>query len=377
MLCNIFIFLFCIWFLMPELVVDSVSKSYGSIRALRNVSFRVGDGEYFCILGPTGAGKTTLLKVISGLIRPDKGRVIIDGVDVTDFPPEVRNVSYMPQGYALFPHMTVWDNVAYGAGMKGLPEEKVADALKLVGLYHRRDSYPHELSGGQQQRIALARALAAGSKLLLLDEPLSALDILLNIELRYELKNLCRELDLTVLHVTHNVEEAMSIADRMMVLRKGVVQQIGSPREVYMNPANLFVANFLSEVNFIEGILRGIRLGLGVIETDKLGVIHVYTRPVRFWHVVVAYRPEDIVLSVDPPPTDLNVFRGRVVEREFIGIVTRFLVDVNGVEMHVNVWTSVAPDVKVDDYVYVHLPPRYGLIYPYPREGLMKAIAVE
>ena len=357
-----------------KLEVESLSKSYGSIRALRGVDFYVGEGEYFCILGPTGAGKTTLLKVIAGLLKPDEGRVYIDGVDVTSHPPEARGISYMPQGYALFPHMTVWDNVAYGARARGIPLDRVREALELVGLYDRRDSYPHELSGGQQQRVALARALAAGTDILLLDEPLGALDLLLNIELRYELRRMAKELGLTVLHVTQDVEEALSIADRVLVLRRGVVQQIGAPAEVYLRPSNLFVANFLGELNLIEGKVRGTKLGLLEIEAEGLGLMYLEAYPPQRKHVVVAYRPEDVVLGGEEGR--VNVFEGAVRERELIGFLIRYVVDLGEISVRAYLWPG-EEDYGPGTRVEVYFPPESALLFPYPEEGLARELALE
>ncbi|HDJ89340.1 MAG TPA: ABC transporter ATP-binding protein [Thermoprotei archaeon] len=359
---------------MTLLEVQSIYKSYGSIRALSNVSFEISSGEYVCVLGPTGAGKTTLLKIISGLIFPDSGKILLEGEDITFYPPEIRNMSYMPQGYALFPHLTVWDNVAYGVYTKNLSEKIVRDALEMVGLYHRRDSYPHELSGGQQQRIALARAIAARSKILLLDEPLSALDLLLNIELRYELKNLCKSLNLTVLHVTHNTEVALSIADKIIILRKGVIQQIGSPNEVYVRPKNLFVANFLSELNIMEGVFRGMRLGKCIVDVEKLGRINIFSEPISTWHVVVAYRPEDIYLFKEIRYSE-NIFKGVVQEIEFLGFITRYYVSINGLSLRIDSWYHEDEELGKGDEVYVYFPPLNGILLPYPREGILKAVS--
>jgi len=359
---------------MPLLEIVSVSKGYGSVRALRNVSFDVNSGEYICVLGPTGAGKTTLLKIISGLILPDKGRILLEGEDITYNPPETRNMSYMPQGYALFPHLTVWDNVAYSIYVKNLSKKIVEESLKMIGLYHRRYSYTYELSGGQQQRVALARALAARSKILLLDEPLSALDLLLNIELRYELKNLCKSLNLTVIHVTHNTEVALSIADRIIVLRKGVVQQIGSPNEVYIRPRNLFVANFLSELNIMEGIFRGMRLGKCIVDVERLGRLNIISEPLSSWHIIVAYRPEDIYLFKKPNYSE-NIFRGVIEEIEFLGFITRYYVSINGLSIRVDSWYYDENNFGKGDKIYVYFPPLNGILLPYPKEGILKAIS--
>ena len=360
--------------MVDKLTVRNVVKNYGSVRALRGVTFSVKKGEYVCILGPTGAGKTTLLKTIAGLVKPDKGQILIDGNDVTELPPEERGVSYMPQGYALFPHMTVWENVAYGAFVKSVELKRAEEALKIVGLYHRRWSKTYELSGGQQQRVALARALAAGSEIILLDEPLSALDVLIATELRYELKDLARELGFTVLHVTHNSEEALSIADRVIILRKGLIQQIGEPWEIYTKPANLFVANFLGEVNVLEGTLKGLREGASIVDVKGFGEIYLRSRIKEGWHVVVVYRSEDIILSREPQ-SSYNCFKGKVSWREFLGTVTRYGVEVNGIELKVDDYG--APRIEPGSKVYLYFPSEQGFLYSYPREGLVKALGVE
>ncbi len=362
---------------MAYLEVRDISKSYGIIKALDNVSFSVEKGEYFCILGPTGAGKTTLLKVIAGLLKPDKGRVYIDGEDVTYLPPEARNTAYMPQGYALFPHMTVWDNVAYGALMKNLSLEVAEKSLKMVDLLHRSASYPHELSGGQQQRVALARVIASSSSILLLDEPLSALDLLLNIELRYELRRYAKKLGLTVLHVTHNAEEALSIADRLLILRKGVVQQIDRPDKIYLQPRNLFVAKFLGEITVLEGAIRRRYKNKLLIEIKDLGPIIVKSNnDIKNNHVIVAYRPEDI--KILDSSDNSNIFKGKIEDVEFEGLRTRIHVRFSSnVKAVIDRWFDKGIHFRPNDYVYVYLPPNKALVFEYPREGLAKALALE
>ncbi len=360
--------------LMPSIEVRGVWKRYGEILALRGVDLDVRDGEYLCLLGPTGAGKTTLLKIISGLVKQDRGEVFIDGVEVTALPPELRRASYMPQGYALFPHMTVWENVAYGALVTEGSMEKAEEVLKLVGLWERRYSYPHELSGGQQQRVALARALASGSNILLLDEPLSALDALLNLQLRFELKRLAKELGLTVIHVTHNSEEALSIADKVAILRRGVIQQVGSPEEVYGNPANLFVANFLSEVNVFEGRLLGSRGRECLFRVKGLGELRAICRKTIGLDAVITYNPEDVEVGVTPLG-DVNVYRGSVVEVENLGFYSRVTLRLVESEVTAYLWADTLR-LKRDDRVYVHLPPEKALVFSYPEEGLEKALSL-
>ncbi|MFW9929547.1 MAG: ABC transporter ATP-binding protein [Candidatus Thorarchaeota archaeon] len=241
---------------MSKLQLKNISISFGKVNALRNINLDIQKGEYLVILGPSGAGKTTLLKVISGLYKPTKGQILLDNQDITFLPPEDRKIALLPQNYALFPKMDVWENTSFSGNIQGLSKEKVnelsKEILTLVHLLDRSDAYPDELSGGMKQRTALARSLASNFKVLLLDEPLRALDARLRIELRTELKKLVQDLDFTVLHVTHDQEEAMAIADRIVVLNYGMIHQIGTQEELYYYPSDKFVANFMGEVNQLE-----------------------------------------------------------------------------------------------------------------------------
>lgn len=242
---------------MPEIVLDQLCKSFDGHVAADSLSLRIADGEYVCILGPTGAGKTTCMRMVCGLTRPDSGRVYLDGRDVTDDSVDSRNATMLSQTYALFPHLNVYDNVMFAPRIKGWPEDNsrqiVRSMLHMVHLEQKADWKPDELSGGQQQRIALARALASGSKVLLLDEPLRALDARLRINLRKELRSLAKEMRLTCIHVTHDQDEALEMADKIAVIRKGRIIQFGTPRDVFENPATPFVANFVGRSNTLVG----------------------------------------------------------------------------------------------------------------------------
>ena len=246
---------------MPEILLEDLCKSFGDTVAADHLSLSIKDGEYVCILGPTGAGKTTCMRMICGLTRPDSGRVVLDGKDVTMESPDARNATMLTQTYALFPHLTVYNNIMFAPKIKGWPEadskQIVRSMLHMVHLEQKADWVPDELSGGQQQRIALARALASGSKILLLDEPLRALDARLRIDLRKELRSLAREMQLTCIHVTHDQDEALEMADRIAVIRKGHIIQFGTPREVFDDPATPFVANFVGRSNIMAGKVVG------------------------------------------------------------------------------------------------------------------------
>ncbi|MBM3229969.1 ABC transporter ATP-binding protein, partial [Candidatus Parvarchaeota archaeon] len=226
------------------------------MRALHKASLQIKDGEYVVLLGPSGCGKTTLLKSIAGIIEPTSGRISIGKSDVTERAPEDRHIGFVFQNYALFPHLSALDNCRYGLLARGEHSEKskrlASEMLKMVHLENRHEAIPRELSGGMQQRLAVSRALSTGSKLLLLDEPTNALDAYLRFELRNELRKMAKKLHLTAIHVTHDQEEAMAIADKIVVMRKGEILQVGSPEQVYDYPATLFVANFLGGANFIQ-----------------------------------------------------------------------------------------------------------------------------
>ena len=241
---------------LVNLELRNIFKSFDDHEVIEDLSLAVYKGELCCLLGPSGCGKTTTLKMIAGLVEPNSGEVILSGNDITHMPVQRRNVGMVFQNYALFPHMNVYDNVAYGLRRRKLPKDeidaKVAEGLRLVQLSEYGQRRIHELSGGQQQRVALSRALVIEPELLLLDVPLSNLDARLRADMRREIRRIQRALDITAIHVTHDQEEAMSIADRIVVMNLGVIEQIGSPREIYEEPATQFVADFIGRVNFIR-----------------------------------------------------------------------------------------------------------------------------
>ncbi len=243
--------------MLPRIELKSVTVDYGRVRALNEVSLEVNTGEYVVILGPSGAGKTTLLKVLAGLVSPTSGSIYVNGEDVTRLPPEERRMAFLPQDYALFPTKNVWEHATFGPRMQQLDPKEIevlaSEILDLVNLRERSDAYPHELSGGMKQRTALARAITTNFSILLLDEPLRALDARLRLALRNELRKMSKDLGFTVLHVTHDQEEAMSIADKIVILRDGVIQQVGTQEEIYLNPKNSFVAEFVGETNVWSG----------------------------------------------------------------------------------------------------------------------------
>lgn len=239
------------------LSVTGIIKTFGSFVALNNISFAVKEKEFICLLGPSGCGKTTLLRILAGLEQPNNGKILLNGTNITALPPSGRNFGMVFQSYALFPNITAYQNVAYGLQSRNLAKaeiaERVAEALALVNLAHAKDYYPAQLSGGQQQRIALARALVLSPAVLLLDEPLSALDAKVRIKLRQEIRNLQQRLNITTIMVTHDQEEALTMADRVVVMNNALVEQVGTPLEVYEKPHTPFIADFIGSINFFPG----------------------------------------------------------------------------------------------------------------------------
>ena len=299
------------------LVTEKLVKRFDEAVAVDEVSLSIDRGEIFALLGSSGCGKSTLLRMLAGFESPTSGRIMLGGQDVASLPPYERPINMMFQSYALFPHLDIWENVAFGLKREGLPraeiKQRVGEMLDLVqlGAYSKRK--PHQLSGGQQQRVALARSLAKRPKLLLLDEPLGALDKKLREQTQFELVNIIEKVGVTCVMVTHDQEEAMTMANRIAVMSKGRVLQVGSPEDVYEHPKNRFVADFIGNVNMFDG-----RLTLDEVDrcaaTTGIGVIHVghgvsgsLNMP-----VAIAVRPEKIEISKQRPDIAMNIFIGQV-----------------------------------------------------------------
>ncbi|MBK6850679.1 MAG: putative 2-aminoethylphosphonate ABC transporter ATP-binding protein [Burkholderiales bacterium] len=301
----------------PYLQLQGVAKQFGQFTALQGVDLDIQPGEFVCFLGPSGCGKTTLLRIIAGLEQQSAGRIVQAGRDISLEPPAGRDYGIVFQSYALFPNLTVADNVAYGLVNRRKPRAeiraRVDELLKLVGLPGSAAKVPAQLSGGQQQRIALARALATSPGLLLLDEPLSALDALERVRLRQEIRSLQAKLGVTTIMVTHDQEEALSVADRIVVMNHGVIEQVGTPMQVYRDPATPFVADFVGKINVLAGRLQpGRQLAIG----QQIFVCDHDTDAAR--DVKVYLRPED-VLARPISPGDANVFDAAIDKIEFLG----------------------------------------------------------
>lgn len=314
------------------LSLRGVYKSLGEFR-LEDVSLDVGEGEYFVVLGPSGAGKTILLQVVAGILRPDRGSVYIGGVDVTSEPPEKRNVGYLPQSYALFPHLSVADNIAYGLRVRGVPRgealERAREIAVRLGIEHLLHRKPRTLSGGEQQRVALARALAVNPRLLLLDEPLSAVDPVLRTELRDYLRELHRSLSLTFVHVTHDFSEALSMADRIAVLNRGRVEQVGTPHEVFYRPATEFVARFTGAMNIFPGVAEP---GEGYSMVD-VGGVKLRVAGEHRGRVTVVFRPESVLLARSCGEGGVNALEGVVEDYVVEGALVLVHVSAGGLRI--------------------------------------------
>lgn len=314
--------------------IENVDKAFGVIVALKGVSVGVRPGELFFLLGPSGCGKTTLLRCVAGFYRPDAGRITIGEKDVTALPPHRRDTGMMFQSYALWPHMTLEANVAFGLEMRRVPRaeirKRVGEALDLVHLADRAKSRPNQLSGGQQQRVALARALVIRPRCLLLDEPLSNLDAKLRLEMRMEIRRICKQAGLTAIYVTHDQKEALSVADRLAVMRDGVVEQIGTPEEVYRAPVNRFVAGFIGEGNFITGRIENVGAGGGLRVTTPLGPLCAERGPdgvAAGDRVTLCLRPESVRFGRPTCADAPNVLCGHYLESVYLGEVAEHRVE--------------------------------------------------
>ena len=308
--------------------LQEITKSFGETRVLRGISIDIRQGEFITFLGSSGCGKTTTLRIIAGLEEPDSGRVILEGKDVTDLAPDKRDVNTVFQSYALFPHMNVEQNIGYSLRLKKTPKEEIRKAveemLELVQLPGFEKRMPSELSGGQRQRVAIARALVNHPRVLLLDEPLGALDLQLRRQMQVELKRLQKRLGITFLYITHDQEEALNMSDRIVVMREGLFEQVGSPADVYDRPRTAYVAQFVGSANILRGTARQGRDGLMVMECQGGRVpFDPAGRPVRDGGpVALAVRSEQIRFEKDPGPEDAGI-RAVVKEKSFAGGMLR------------------------------------------------------
>ena len=331
--------------------VKNLVKTYGDVYALKNVDLNIADGEYFVLLGPSGGGKTTLLRSIGGFIRPDSGSVDIKGKNVDNLPPDKRPTSMVFQGFALFPHMSVSENIGYGLKLQSIEkdtiETKVSRMMDLVGLTGLSKRKPHELSGGQQQRVQLARALILENDVLLLDEPLSALDAQLRKDMCIELKRLQKTVGISFVHVTHNQEEAMSVADRIAIIADGEMIEQGTPKEIYSNPRKKFTAEFIGEKNIFNGKILEFTKEKIIVDIDgaSIEVANNNYNISKTQNVSLSIKSESIQITKDKdtkPENQKNSIKGNVSEITFLGQFVRYLVLLNsGQEIQVRSYEEV------------------------------------
>ena len=377
-----------------DVVIKGVSKSFGNIRVLNDIDLSIKKGEFFSLLGPSGCGKTTLLRIIAGFETPDYGAVTFDGIDVLPLPPNRRHANTVFQNYALFPHLTVFENVAFSLRLKKAPKSevnaKVGDYLKLVQLENHAEKKPNQLSGGMKQRVAIARALINEPSVLLLDEPLSALDAKLRHHMLIELDTIHDKIGITFIYVTHDQQEALSVSDRIAVMNLGNVLQVGTPHEIYESPATDFVARFIGETNLFDATVTAVeKMGqpllplpsaskkappeyMADLEIPELGAIKVTTddelKPGQ--KVSFTVRPEKIVIAKEKPATkraDINLFQGKVDEPIYSGFQTKFYVKLAGgtvirvVKQHAK-YSDEGPDIVWKDEVYLSWSAHDGYI---------------
>jgi len=357
-----------------NVVIDGISKSFGDFEALKNVSLEIKKGEFFSLLGPSGCGKTTLLRIIAGFEHPDKGTLTLEGDDVLSLPPNRRPTNTVFQSYALFPHLSVFENVAFSPRLKGFSsaqvKSKVEQYLQLVRLEGHADKKPNQLSGGMKQRVAIARALINEPRVLLLDEPLSALDAKLRQHMLIELDRIHDEIGITFIYVTHDQQEALSVSDRIAIMNQGEVLQTDTPHEIYESPATNFVAKFIGETNLFDGIIKKVEKvdiegapeyladvdipELGIIKVTDIDEIHAGQK------VSFTVRPEKIVITKEKPSMkrdDINLIQGIVDEPIYSGFQTKFYVQtdraiIRVIKQHAN-YSDEGPDIRWKDSVYL------------------------
>ncbi|HGJ66705.1 TPA: ABC transporter ATP-binding protein [bacterium] len=314
---------------MASVQMQNIGKSFGDVIAVKEINLTINDGEFFSLLGPSGCGKTTLLRMIAGFYLPTTGHILFNDRDVSSLPPNKRNTAMVFQNYALFPHMTVFDNVAFGLQARKIAKqeikERVMKSLELVDLSNLGSRHVTQLSGGQQQRVALARAIVIEPDILLLDEPLSNLDAKLRRETREEIFRLQRELKITTIYVTHDQEEALSLSDRIALLNKGECQQLGTPYEIYNQPANEFVAHFIGRANLLKGIIKQINENNLLVEINQEFMISVskYDGFRNGQKVTLAIKPDAILVRKDQA-VGKNIFIGKILTKHFNGYLTEY-----------------------------------------------------
>ena len=323
--------------------INEISKHFGSVRAVDNVSFQIHEGEFFSLLGPSGCGKTTLLRLLAGFEYPTNGNLLLDGIDITSLPPDKRPTNMVFQNYAIFPHINVEKNIQFGLRKLGLSKEeiekRVKDVLSLVKLEGYEERFSSQLSGGQRQRVALARALVRQPKVLLLDEPLGALDKKLRDEMQLELRSLQKEIGITFVFVTHDQQEAISMSDRVAVMSEGKIQQLSAPNELYKNPQNIFVSDFIGETNFLKASTKaqdGEHINVSIENLGEFKIKNNLNISENSFDVVCSIRPE--AMRIDTVKSDWDIcLEGKIRQTSYLGEMTKFYVETKELEKIITV----------------------------------------
>ena len=323
--------------------INNISKHFADVKAVDNVSFEIKEGEFFSLLGPSGCGKTTLLRLLAGFEYPTSGNLLIDGTDITALPPDKRPTNMVFQNYAIFPHLNVEKNIQFGLRKLGLSgdeiEKRVKDVLSLVKLEGYEERFSNQLSGGQRQRVALARALIRQPKVLLLDEPLGALDKKLRDEMQLELRTLQKNIGITFVFVTHDQQEAISMSDRVAVMNNGKIQQLSAPNELYKNPENIFVSDFIGETNFLKAETKsndGEFINVSIEELGEFKIKNNLNITSNSSNVVCSIRPESMMISREKSDWDVCL-DAEIRQTSYLGEMTRFYVEAKGIEKLITV----------------------------------------
>ncbi|MDX6476476.1 MAG: putative spermidine/putrescine transport system ATP-binding protein [Gaiellaceae bacterium] len=359
---------------MAYLELQDLHRDFGTVKALNGIDIALGEGEFLSLLGPSGCGKTTALRLVAGFDRPDQGRIVVDGKDLTNVSPNKRDMGMVFQAYSLFPNMTARQNVEFGLKIRGRDktdrQKRVNDLLELVGLGHAADRYPHQLSGGMQQRVALARALAIEPRVLLLDEPLSALDAKVRVQLREEIRRIQLELGITTLYVTHDQEEALAISDHVAVMYGGVIEQMGAPAEMYTAPATPFVAEFIGTMNRLESTILDPASGEVDYGGNRLNIDAARGRR-QGERVLLLIRPESLELeaSTNGASANGNTLTGEVITQTFLGPVTRLRVSGPNTSLIADMSTARAAALPVGASVVARIPAEGAKLLSLPDDG--------
>lgn len=354
---------------MEHIKIQKVSKLFGDAKAIDNVDITIEQGEFFTLLGPSGCGKTTLLRTLAGFYQQDDGDLYFDKTNINRLPAHKRNIGMVFQNYAIFPHMTVFENVAYGLKARKVNKEqieiRVTEALDMVELTHLKDRSPSQLSGGQQQRVALARAIVIHPGLLLMDEPLSNLDAKLRVKMREDIRHLQKSLNITTIYVTHDQEEALAVSDRIAVMKDGKVQQIGKPYEIYLTPSNKFVASFIGNTNFLKGYVSEAKeMDITKVSVEGIEVSRVFNREYS-GDVIYSIRPEQVKLTDIKNADPVETINGKIKEASFLGQTVTYKIELDsGTIIDVHEYAVSFHSLRSEgDIVAVDLNPEQSVVF--------------